>query len=189
MSLARPDWKNNWKFANFRPTWRSLLTRRPGWTENIIIFFWVACKSYNLVAVACFLPGRAKDLSAPQYMMSTYQWDGASELPNGALAIWHNDVFPLSSYMSRVQNVQSLPRGHKKVLLELSRADTWLRNRARLHANDQTRTKLSMWRQLTIMSPNRVFYDSKPVLCSRPEQQYELIYLNDQDRWQRALFL
>jgi len=27
----------------------------------------VACKSQNLVAVAYFLPGRAKDLSAPRY--------------------------------------------------------------------------------------------------------------------------
>ena len=24
-SLARPDWKKNWKVATFRPTWRSLL--------------------------------------------------------------------------------------------------------------------------------------------------------------------
>jgi len=29
-SLARPDWKNNWKFAIFHPTWRLLLLRRPG---------------------------------------------------------------------------------------------------------------------------------------------------------------
>jgi len=29
-SLARPDWKNNWKVANFRPTRRSLLPRRLG---------------------------------------------------------------------------------------------------------------------------------------------------------------
>ena len=42
-SLARPDWKkNNWKVAIFRPTRRSLLPRRPGWTDNILIyFFWV----------------------------------------------------------------------------------------------------------------------------------------------------
>jgi len=30
------------------------------------IVFWVACKSKSLVAVACLLPGRAKDLSAPR---------------------------------------------------------------------------------------------------------------------------
>jgi len=39
------DWKNNWKFAIFRATRRSLLPRRPGWTDNILIFFWVAYKS------------------------------------------------------------------------------------------------------------------------------------------------
>jgi len=38
-------WKNNWKVAIFRPTRRSLLPRRPGWTDNFLIFFWVACKS------------------------------------------------------------------------------------------------------------------------------------------------
>ena len=65
-SLARRDWKNNWKVAIFRLTWRSLLPRRPGWTDNLMICFWVACKSQSLVASACFLPGRAKDLSAPR---------------------------------------------------------------------------------------------------------------------------
>jgi len=31
--LARPDWKNNSKVAIFRPTRRSLLLWRPGWTD------------------------------------------------------------------------------------------------------------------------------------------------------------
>jgi len=31
--------KNNWKVAIFRPTRRSLLLRRPGWTDNLLIFF------------------------------------------------------------------------------------------------------------------------------------------------------
>jgi hypothetical protein len=35
-SLARPDWKNNWKVVIFRPTQRSLLPRRPGWTDNLL---------------------------------------------------------------------------------------------------------------------------------------------------------
>ena len=61
-SLARHDWKNNWKLAIFRPTRRSLLPRRPGWTDNVLNFFWIACKS--LVAVAFFLPGLAKDVLA-----------------------------------------------------------------------------------------------------------------------------
>ena len=38
-SLARPDWKNNWKVAIFRPTRRSLLPRRPGWTDNLLNWF------------------------------------------------------------------------------------------------------------------------------------------------------
>jgi len=39
--------KNNWKFVIFRPTRRSLLSRKPGWMDNFLIFFffWVACKS------------------------------------------------------------------------------------------------------------------------------------------------
>ena len=65
-SLARPDRKNNWKVAIFLPTRRSLLPRRPGWTDSLLNCFWVACKSLSLVAVACFLPGRARDFSAPR---------------------------------------------------------------------------------------------------------------------------
>ena len=35
--------KNNWKFAIFRPTRRSLLPRIPCWTDNLQIFFqWLA---------------------------------------------------------------------------------------------------------------------------------------------------
>ena len=38
--------KNNWKVAIFRPTQRPLLSRRPGWKDNLLIFFFsVACKS------------------------------------------------------------------------------------------------------------------------------------------------
>jgi len=35
---------NNWKVAFFRPTRRSLLPQRPGWTDNLLNFFWVGCK-------------------------------------------------------------------------------------------------------------------------------------------------
>jgi len=34
-TLARPEWKNNRKDTIFRPTRRSLLPRRPGWTDNL----------------------------------------------------------------------------------------------------------------------------------------------------------
>ena len=33
------DWKNNWKVAIFLPTRSSLLPRRPGCTDNLLIFF------------------------------------------------------------------------------------------------------------------------------------------------------
>ena len=31
--------KNNWKVAIFSPTRRSMLSRRPGWKDNLLIFF------------------------------------------------------------------------------------------------------------------------------------------------------
>ena len=33
------EWENNWKVAIFRPTRRSLLPRRRGWADNLMIFF------------------------------------------------------------------------------------------------------------------------------------------------------
>jgi len=36
------DCKNNWKVAIFRPTRKSLLPRRPGWTDDLLNFFCVA---------------------------------------------------------------------------------------------------------------------------------------------------
>jgi len=33
-----PGIKKNWKLAIFLPTWRSLLPRRPGWTDNSLDF-------------------------------------------------------------------------------------------------------------------------------------------------------
>jgi len=36
------DWKNKRKVTIFPPMRRSILLRRPGWTENILIFFWAA---------------------------------------------------------------------------------------------------------------------------------------------------
>jgi len=52
-SLARPDWRNNWKVAIFCPMRRSLLPRRSGWTDNLLNCFWVACK--NLEFGRCIL--------------------------------------------------------------------------------------------------------------------------------------
>jgi len=36
------DWKNNWNVAIFHPTRRSLLPRRPGWTDNLLNFFFLS---------------------------------------------------------------------------------------------------------------------------------------------------
>jgi len=42
-TLARSDWKYNWKVATFHPTRSSLLPQRPGWTDNLLNFFeWLA---------------------------------------------------------------------------------------------------------------------------------------------------
>ena len=71
-TLDWPDWKNNWKVAIFLPTRMSLLPRRPGWTDKHLNCFWVVCKC--LVAVACLLPGRAKDLSAHRLLVCSIGW-------------------------------------------------------------------------------------------------------------------
>jgi len=43
-SLARPNWKSNWKVAIFRLMQRSLLPQRPGWRYNLLNYFLVACR-------------------------------------------------------------------------------------------------------------------------------------------------
>jgi hypothetical protein len=68
----------------------SLLPRRPGWTDNLLSYFSGLQKSQqrakkfielrgeyveyipSLVAVACFLPGRAKDLTAPPHINAAF---------------------------------------------------------------------------------------------------------------------
>ena len=47
------DWKNNWKVAIFRPTRRSLLPRRPGWTDNLLIFFLSGLQKLEQLAKNC----------------------------------------------------------------------------------------------------------------------------------------
>ena len=42
-----PGLKKQLKGHIFCLTWRSLLPCRPGWMDNILNFFWVACKSYS----------------------------------------------------------------------------------------------------------------------------------------------
>ena len=47
------NWKNNWKFAIFRPTRISLLPRRPGWTDNLLNIFWVAFQKLDQRTKKC----------------------------------------------------------------------------------------------------------------------------------------
>jgi len=57
-SLARPDQKNNWKVAIFLPTRRSLLLRRPGWTDKLLNFFeWLAKVRVWSLELVSFLVG------------------------------------------------------------------------------------------------------------------------------------
>ena len=70
-SLARPDWKkllNGHQFPSDAEVIAAAETCFDGQPSEL--FFWVACqkRSQSLVAVACFLPGRVKDLSAHRYM-------------------------------------------------------------------------------------------------------------------------
>jgi len=46
-------WKNISKFAIFRPKRRSVLPRRPGWTENILIFFLSGLRKLEQWAKKC----------------------------------------------------------------------------------------------------------------------------------------
>ena len=87
------DWKNNWKVAIFRPTPKSLLPRRPSWTDNFLnscVCGWQKLEQRakkcielrgehveqipSLVIVACFFPGRAKDLSARPRTWQKQNW-------------------------------------------------------------------------------------------------------------------
>ena len=47
------DWKNKWKIAIFGPTQRSLLPRRPGWTDNILSFFLSGLQTLEQLAKKC----------------------------------------------------------------------------------------------------------------------------------------
>ena len=47
------DWKNNWIVATFRPTRRSLLQRRPGWSDNVLNFFWSGLQKLEQRAKKC----------------------------------------------------------------------------------------------------------------------------------------
>ena len=68
-SLARPDWRKIIERSPFfvRRGGHCCRGDLVGRTTSQFFFLWVACKSQSMVTVACFLPGRAKDLSAPRY--------------------------------------------------------------------------------------------------------------------------
>ena len=65
-SLAWPDCKKQLKCRHFSSD-AEVIDAAETWLDGQTSeLFQVACKSYSLVTVACFLPGRAKDLSAPR---------------------------------------------------------------------------------------------------------------------------
>ena len=67
-SSARPDWKKKKLKGRHFSSDAEVIAAAETWLDGQTSeFFWAPCKSYSLVAVACFLPGRAKDLSAPLY--------------------------------------------------------------------------------------------------------------------------
>ena len=54
-SLARLEWKKNWNVAIFLPTRRSLLPRRPGWTDKLRIFFFMGLQKLEFGRCSLFL--------------------------------------------------------------------------------------------------------------------------------------
>ena len=64
--LARPDWKKQLNVRHISSDAEVIAAAQTwldGQPSEFFFFEWLA-KVKNLVAVACFLPGRAKDLSA-----------------------------------------------------------------------------------------------------------------------------
>ena len=67
MSLARPDWKKKQFTGGHFSSDAEVIAAAETWLDGQPSeFFLVACKSQSLVAVYCFIPGWAKDLSAPR---------------------------------------------------------------------------------------------------------------------------
>ena len=73
-SFARPYWKKKLKGRHFSSDAEVIAAAETWLDGQNSEFFWVACKSYSLVAVACFIPGWAKDLSAPGRILTRLQW-------------------------------------------------------------------------------------------------------------------
>ena len=68
-SLAPPDWKKQLKCRHFSSD-AEVIAATVAWLDgqhSELVFEWLA-KFKSLVAVACFLPDWAKDLSAPGYI-------------------------------------------------------------------------------------------------------------------------
>ena len=87
-SLALPDWTKQLKVRHFSSDAEVIATAET-WLDRQIseFFFWVACKS--LVVLACFLPGRAKDLWAPRY----FHFQHGFMLRNYSPGVLHKDTF------------------------------------------------------------------------------------------------
>ena len=68
-SLARPDWKKQLKVCHFSSDAEVIAAAETWLNGQPSEIFVSGLQKLSLVAVACFLPGRAKDLSAPWYIM------------------------------------------------------------------------------------------------------------------------
>ena len=73
-SLARPDWKKQLKLRHFSSD-AEVIAAAETWLDGQLseFFFLRNLQKLDLVAVAWYLPGRAKDLSAPRYVVSRSQ--------------------------------------------------------------------------------------------------------------------
>jgi hypothetical protein len=66
MFLARRDWKKQLIFRYFLSS-SEVIAAAETWLDGQPSELFLGGLQKSLVAVACFLPGRAKDLSAPRY--------------------------------------------------------------------------------------------------------------------------
>ena len=70
------------------------MPRRPGWTDNLLIFFLSGLQKLEVGRCSCFLPGRAKDLPAPRYWYR-----------NAQLGMIRNESHPFPIFVIRFRNL------------------------------------------------------------------------------------
>ena len=70
-SLAWPDWKKQLKGRHFSSDAEVIAASETCLDGQTCVFFFFSLQKLEFVAVACFHPGRANDLSAPRYYAPT----------------------------------------------------------------------------------------------------------------------